>query len=93
MSAKRAFHALRSECVELYNKEWSPYQIMDESHRILDRLGVPRASNIRSRILTAVWNICPRQGMPSINDMLAVKEQFDIPEDTPALEEPWWKHQ
>lgn len=88
--AHRAFRRLRGEVVELYNKEWSAYQIMDESHRILSRMGIPDG-NLRSRMLVAAWNLCTRQGMPTIEDMLANKEQFEVPYDTPSLGQPWWE--
>lgn len=84
--AQRAFLVLRANVAELYDKGWTAHQIMDESHRILSELGIHAACNLRSRMLAAAWNICNRPGVPSINDMLATKEQFDV---SPSLGRPW----
>lgn len=91
--AQRAFHVLRANVAELYDKDWSAHQIMDESHRILNECGIHRGCELRSKILVAVWNLCPRPGTPSIHDMLANKEQFDVPLDTPSLDPPWWSYE
>jgi hypothetical protein len=89
--AQRAFHVLRANVAELYNKDWSAHQIMDESHRILSELGIHKACELRSKMLVAAWNLCNRPNTPSIHDMLANGEQFDVPMDTPALDPPWWE--
>ena len=89
---QRAFLVLRANVAELYNKDWSAHQIMDESHRILSELGIHKACNLRSRMLAAAWNLCHRPGIPSIHDMLANREQFCVLEDTPALDAPWWEY-
>lgn len=75
---QRAFHVLRANVAELYNKDWSAHQIMEESHRILSEFGIHSACNLRSKMLVAAWNLCHRPGIPSIHDMLANREQFQV---------------
>lgn len=88
--ARLAFRAIRGECVVLYDKGYSANAIMEQSGQMLHDRGVPRGTNLHSRMLVAMWNLCPREGMPTIHDQLANIAQFQ-PEDSPALEAPWWK--
>jgi hypothetical protein len=74
--AQRAYRIVGGELTMLYNKGYSAFQIMEETHRLLDDFGIPRASNVRSRLCVALWNLAPRMSRVSIENMLANTEQF-----------------
>lgn len=75
---QRAFRIVGGELTMLYNKGYSAADIMDETHKLLDGFGIPRGSNTRSRLCVALWNLTPRASRPSVSDMLADREQFDV---------------
>jgi hypothetical protein len=72
------FRITRGQLAELYCKGYSADQMMTHTHHVLDGFGIPPGSNTRSRLCVALWNISHRPGVPSICDMLAEKEQFDV---------------
>jgi hypothetical protein len=77
-AAQRAFRIVGGELSTLYNKGYSAHDIMEQTHLLLSKFGLPERSNIRSRLCVALWNLAPRASRPSIEDMLANREQFSM---------------